>query len=181
MKKVIIILAEGFEETEFTGVCDVLRRLGVTAETAGLGGTRITGSHGITVIADRAFSAGDASGADALFLPGGMPGTLRLRESDEVLEAVRTMHAAGKIISAICAAPSVLAKAGILEGRKFTVYPGLDRLLCGCVPCSAAAVRDGNIVTGKGPGAVFAFALELAGALGMRGQAEQLYREMFVE
>ena len=94
-------------------------------------------------------------------------------------ELARAMERGGKIVSAICAAPMVLAKAGLLEGKQFTMYPGLDEYLpAGYRYESAMAVRDGRIVTGKGPGAVFAFAKELAGALGAETSA--LYEAMFV-
>ena len=91
------------------------------------------------------------------------------------------MNRAGKVICAICAAPIVLAKAGLLDNKRFTMYPGFDRYLNGAVYTSAPAERDGNIVTGKGPGAVFAFSAKVAEALGLQTQCEELFKGMFVE
>lgn len=179
MKKIVIILADGAEETEFIAVGDVLRRLSFEVTVAGLAGLDVTGAHGFGLKAERLLAECAPEEFDAVFLPGGMGGALAMYESAAVLDFVRAMERGGKIVSAICAAPMVLAKAGLLEGKKFTMYPGLDEYLpAGYRYDSAMAVQDGRIVTGKGPGAVFAFAKVLAGALG--AETDALYATMFV-
>lgn len=179
MKKIVIILADGVEETEFIAVGDVLRRLGMDVTVAGLHHLDVKGAHNFPLKAERLLETCSPSEFDAVFLPGGMGAALAGYNSDITLDFVREMERSGKILSAICAAPIVLAKAGILKGKRFTMFPGLGEYLPDdCVPTEAAAERDGRLVTGKGPGAVFAFAAALAGALG--AETDALYRSMFV-
>ena len=124
MKKIAIILADGVEETEFIAVGDVLRRLGMEVTVAGLHRLEVKGAHDFGLKADRLLAECSPAGFDAVFLPGGMGGALAMYNSVAVVEFVREMERSGKIVSAICAAPIVLAKAGVLEGKKFTMYPG---------------------------------------------------------
>ena len=179
MKKIAIILADGVEETEFIAVGDVLRRLSMEVVVTGLNGIEVKGGHGFGLKADRLLAECSPAEFDAVFLPGGMGGALAMYESEAVVEFVREMERSGRIVSAICAAPMVLGKAGLLGGKRFTMYPGLDKYLpTGCRPIPDLAVRDGRTVTGKGAGTVFAFAKELAAALG--ADTAEVYRAMFV-
>lgn len=179
MKKIAIILADGVEETEFIAVGDVLRRLSLEVVVAGLNGLDVKSSHGFGLKAERRLAECSPEEFDAVFLPGGLGGALAMYESAAALEFVRAMDRSGKIVAAICAAPMVLGKAGLLDGKRFTMYPGLEKYLpANCRPGDGLAVRDGRIVTGKGPGAVFAFAKELAAALG--ADVSGVYRAMFV-
>ncbi len=181
MKKIIMILADGFEDIEAVAVCDVMRRLGFEVTTAGLEALQVHAANGLNMISDALFADCDPASFDAVVLPGGMPGTMKMHASGAVETFLLEMNRQQKIVAAICAAPLVLAKAGLLEGRRFTMYPGIDTCLNGKTPTGNPAETDGNIVTGKGPGASFAFAAALAGALGADAEVSQLYEKMFVK
>lgn len=178
MKKVLLILAEGFEETEAVAPADVLKRAGARVVLAGLDALRVKGAHGMELAAETLLADVENDMFDAVFLPGGLPGATNLLASETVGRILKATAARGGVVSAICAAPIVLAKHGLLAGRTFTMYPGFDKYLGGLVPTGRLAERCGNVVTGKGPGAVFPFAKELAAALGI--DASEVFRGMFV-
>lgn len=186
-KRVLVPLADGFEEIEAIAIVDTLRRAELEVVTAALRGdaSRIVhGAHGIDVVADRDFAACTAPDAPpfaALVLPGGMPGTQHLGDDPRVLALVREMHAAGKLVAAICAAPSVLAKAGVLEGVPATSFPGFQAKLAGAqVERERRVVVSGSIVTSQGPGTALEFALELVHLLVGSARATELERAMIV-
>ena len=158
---VYLILGAGFEEAEAIVPCDLLRRAGVEVRLAGIGGTDIPGSHGIPVHADCAAEAAELTKADMLILPGGLGGVHSIRGCEPVLCAAREMAQAGKWVAAICAAPTVLAELGLLEGRRATCYPGFEDRCTGAQMVDADVVTDGQITTGRALGAAMAFALEL--------------------
>ena len=162
---VYLILGAGFEEAEAIVPCDLLRRAGVEVRLAGIGGTDIPGSHGIQGHADCAAEAAELTKADMLILPGGLGGVRSIRDCEPVLRAAREMAQAGKWVAAICAAPTVLAELGLLEGRRATCYPGMEPEMCGAVMQNAGVVRDGNFITGRAAGSAFAFGLALVEAL----------------
>ena len=135
---VYLILGAGFEEAEAIVPCDLLRRAGVEVRLAGIGGTDIPGSHGIPVHADCAAEAAELTKADMLILPGGLGGVRSIRGCEPVLCAAREMAQAGKWVAAICAAPTVLAELGLLEGRRATCYPGMEPEMCGAVMQNAS-------------------------------------------
>lgn len=177
MKRILTVLAPGFEEIEAVGVVDVLRRLGCEVVLASLfGGQTVTGSHMMTLGCDCSLAEADGCAFDAVYLPGG---SLKLLESPFLGEMLKRFDREEKIIGAICAAPAMLAQCGLLKKRRFTLYPGLERYLDGAVSTGAVTERDGHIVTGRGPGAVFDFAAELAAALGF--ETKELYGRMFVQ
>ena len=166
----VMILAPGFEELEAVGTADVLARLGVTVTFAGLDSIKITGSHNISIAAHHKLADLSVSDYDGVILPGGLPGSTNILESELVIRWIKDMKTNGKITAAICAAPIVLAQAGVLTSGKFTMYPaeGLFQYLGeGLRPLPDLAVTDGTVVTGKGPGATPAFAAAIARALGM--------------
>ncbi|MDR1518313.1 MAG: DJ-1/PfpI family protein [Dysgonamonadaceae bacterium] len=162
MKRVALFLANGFEETEALGSLDVLRRAEIQTDTVSISQKKeVTGAHGITVLADYIFSELDYSAFDVLVLPGGMPGAKHLNEHEGLKTLLKTFVEQGKQVAAICAAPIVLGGLHLLEGKKATAYPGYEAQLIGAETTGEAVVVDGNIVTGKGPGLVFNFALQL--------------------
>jgi len=167
MSRVLVPLAEGFEEIEAVTVVDVLRRAGIEVHTASLDGPRVTGSHGVTVLADKALDAVVADEYDMVVLPGGMPGAEHLKNDPRVISLLRRFAAEGRYTAAICAAPSVLAHAGLLEERAATSFPGF--LNANSAPGirlrEEAVVVDGKVVTSRGAGTAMEFGLALIGLL----------------
>ena len=163
MSRVLVPLAEGFEEIEAITVVDLLRRAGIEAHTAALVGLQVTGSHGITVTADLALDAVSADDYDMIVLPGGMPGADHLKRDARVISLLQEFAAAGRYTAAICAAPGVLAHAGLLDGRAATSFRGF--LDAGSAPDirlrTDAVVIDGKVVTSRGPGTAIEFGLAL--------------------
>lgn len=174
-KRVLVPLAEGFEEIEFAAIVDVLRRGGVEVVVAGLAGRGpVRGAHGIEMSADADLAAVKPAGFDMVVLPGGTGGTERLAADARVLNAVKELHAAGKSVAAICAAPTVLARAGVLSGVRVTSYPSVrGKLGDAVVVDEPEVVESGTIVTSQGPGTAVEFALALVKRLaGERKAAE---------
>ena len=167
MSKVLVPLAEGFEEIEAVTIVDLLRRAGIETRTAALGPREVTGSHGITVTADIGLDSVDPDGFEMVVLPGGLPGADHLKEDDRVTALLRHFAAAGRYTAAICAAPGVLAHAGLLEGRAATSYPGFLRAdsAPGLQLRDDPVVIDGTVVTSRGPGTAIEFGLALIGLL----------------
>ena len=126
MKKAVVFLANGFEDIEALATVDILRRGGVDVTTAGVTGDTVTSSHNVQVLSDKSVSNINAADFDAVICPGGMPGATNLRDSDKVVSVIKEAYDAGKIVAAICAAPMVLEKAGVLQGKNFTMYPGME-------------------------------------------------------
>ena len=163
MSRVLVPLAPGFEEIEAVTVIDLLRRAGIEVHTASLDGPQVTGSHGITVTADIALDAARADDYGMIVLPGGMPGADHLKRDARVISLLRRFAAEGRYTAAICAAPGVLAHAGLLEGRAATSFPGF--LSADSAPGirlrDDPVVIDGTVVTSRGPGTAMQFGLAL--------------------
>lgn len=164
MKKVNVYLAEGFEEVEALTVVDYLRRAEINVDMVSVTGElMVKGAHEIVVKADSLFD--ENTYADMVVLPGGMPGTLYLKEHEGLRKLLLKYNAENKNIAAICAAPTVLGSNGILKDKKAVCYPGMeDGLNCIEVP-EEKVVTDGNITTSKGPGTAVIFALRLISIL----------------
>lgn len=167
MSRVLVPLAEGFEEIEAVTVVDLLRRAGVEVHTASLDGPQVAGSHGIKVLADKALDAVMADDYDMVVLPGGMPGARHLKDDPRIISLLRRHAADGRYVAAICAAPSVLAHAGLLEERAATSFPGF--LGADSAPGirlrDEPVVVDGKVVTSRGAGTAMEFGLALIGLL----------------
>ena len=184
-KRILVPLADGFEEIEAIAIIDTLRRAGLEVVTAALkGGSSplvVHGAHGVQVVADAELGKLDGKSFHMLVLPGGMPGTKHLSEDPRVIALVRSMHAAGKHVAAICAAPTVLAQAGILKGLPATCYPGFQDQLGGArSEPDQRVVRAGKVLTSQGPGTAIEFALEIVRELLGAARAAELESAMIV-
>ena len=177
--RTFLIAADGFEEVEGLTVVDLLRRAGFVCDIVSLSdGETVTGSHGIRIGTDRRFSDILPDDYDAVILPGGFRGTEALKADGRVLSLLQQMHAAGKLTAAVCAAPTVLAEAGILKGLRATCYPGMEEKLNGALPCTDSVVRDGTVITSRGVGTSIAFALAVIAYLDSREHAEEIARRI---
>ena len=180
-KRVLVPLAEGFEEIEAVAIVDVLRRAEVEVVVAGLTPGAVTGAHGIRMDADAELADVDVESFDMLVLPGGMPGTTHLMEDERVLDAVRRLSAQGKTTAALCAAPMVLARAGVVSGVPVTSHPSVrGKLADADVRAEPRVIRSGSVVTSQGPGTAIEFALELVRELAGEASAERLAAAMLV-
>ncbi|MBQ9080837.1 MAG: DJ-1/PfpI family protein [Clostridia bacterium] len=158
---IYMFLAPGFEEVEALTPLDLLRRAGLEVTTVGIGGELITGAHGITVQADIADSMFRDDKPEMVILPGGMPGTRNLDASPVVDAALKAVVANDGYLAAICAAPMVLGKRGLLKGKRAICYPGFEKFLDGARLSNRHVIRDGNIVTAAGMGVALQFGLEI--------------------
>lgn len=175
MKKIAILLADGFEEIEALTPKDVLTRAGFICDLVSIKENNVVRStHEVCVLADKVMSeCGDFSEYDMIILPGGMPGAKFLSESERVVEIVRSFDSQGKYIGAICAAPAlVLSKARIAVNREVTSYPGMDDYLSDSIYKEDAVVQDNNLITSRGPATALKFALRLVDVLG--GDSEEI-------
>lgn len=175
---IYVFLAQGCEELEALAPVDIFRRAELDVTTVGVGGKRIAGAHGIVMECDIPEEEASPEGLEMIVLPGGMPGTLYLERSAYVREFLQLAVQDGLWIGAICAAPSILGHLGLLEGRKATCFPGFEEELAGAHLSDAPVVRDGKIVTAKGPGAAVEFALELLSCLTSRERADLLRKSL---
>jgi len=182
MAKVLVPLANGFEEIEAITIVDVLRRGGVEVVTASFQeSTDVSGTHGMTVKADALFAAVEGDDYDAIVLPGGGPGTVALKQSEPVLARLRRQHDERRLLCAICAAPTVLVAAGVVdEGVQVTCYPTcqieLDRAWT-----PAPVVADGQVITGQAPGCAVLFALVVLQALAGQPVAKKVARGLVTD
>lgn len=163
MRRVLVPLAQGCEELEAVTIIDLLRRAGIEVTTAALDDGIIVASRGVKLIADVLLNDVLDNDFDMIVLPGGLPGADYLDRDERIHSLLKKMYEEGKYTAAICAAPKVLANAGLLEGKKATSYPGvIDKMtLPKTQVMNAAVVTDGKVITSRGPGTAMDFALEL--------------------
>ena len=172
---IYVFLADGFEETEAIAPIDILRRAEKDVVTVGIGSDTVQSSHGITMlcdITDMQVQLDDR--LEMIILPGGMPGTLNLEKSAVVQAAIDFCMDKNIPVAAICAAPSILGKKGLLKGRKAICFPGFEKFLEGAELSSDSVVTDGNITTGVGPGAALEFGLTLAAVLCGKAESDRI-------
>jgi 4-methyl-5(b-hydroxyethyl)-thiazole monophosphate biosynthesis len=180
MKKILIILAHGFEEVEAVTPIDILRRGGIDVIIAGVGESNIIGSHGIKIQCDTTIEQIDADDYDGVVIPGGLPGADNISESEEAGRFIESIYQGKKLVAAICASPSiVLSPLKILDGRKSTGYPGFENRFSEFVELKTdKVVVDGNIITSKGPGTAADFSFAILEYLVGVEQAESVARAM---
>ena len=162
---VYVFLANGFEEVEAIVPVDILRRAGIKTQTVGVTGKTVTGSHGISVECDIEIKDAKTDNLEAVILPGGMPGTNNLDENDGVHKFIDYAAEKNLVIAAICAAPSIIGKKGLLRGRDAVCFPGFEGALEGANVVPLKAVKSNNIITACGAGAAFEFGFLILNAL----------------
>ncbi len=178
---VYVHLAEGFEEIEALTVVDVLRRAGIDVQTVSVTGKKeVAGSHQVKVVTDLLFEDADYSRAGMIVLPGGMPGTVNLEKHEGLRGKIIEFNDKGKWLAAICAAPSVLGKLGLLGGKTATCYPGFEKYLSGAKTSENPVEVSGNVITSRGPGTAIYFALEIVRAIKGEEVAKKLKEGMIV-
>ncbi len=182
MGNIYLFMADGFEDVEALAVVDILRRAGLTVKTVSVSGHQeVTSAHGVTVKADMLFEY-NAINQDAkmLVLPGGLPGATNLAEHEALCRLIQESNEKGCLLAAICAAPMVYGKLGLLKGKKATCYPGFDRFLEGAMYTGEMVEEDDNFITGKGPGAAFDFAFALVTRLVGKAKADEVKAGMLL-
>jgi len=178
--KIIVPLATGFEEIEAVTIIDVLRRAQIDVTAVSLENNTVTGAHHISLQSDELLENARPGDFSAIILPGGMPGSKNLLNSRPVIEFIHAIYDKGGLACAICAAPIVLGRAGILKGKKATCFPGFESHLEGAIIQTDPVVVDDRIVTGRGPGCAIPFALTIVELLKGKDTARVLREDMQV-
>ncbi len=176
---VYALMTTGFEESELIVPIDMLMRAGAQVKLVGVDGMSVCGSHGVTISADCTLDEVDLDKAELLFLPGGQPGVDNLWKNGLVQDLVKSAAERNIPIAAICAAPMILGRLGLLKGKNAVCYPGCESDLFGANIVASPAVTDGDFITGKAAGAVFPFAAEMMKKLGL--DAERVLRTVYHE
>ncbi len=175
MKKVAVLLAPGFEEGEALTIIDIFKRASIDCSIVGVKRDVVTGSHDISIKTDVVLND-DLIEMDMIVLPGGLPGSTNLRDNEKVIELCKKMSEKNKFVCAMCAAPIVLDRAGLLVNKNYTAYPGYEEIITSGTFRDNIVVVDGNIVTSRGPATGYAFGYTLVDLLG--GSSDQLKEEM---
>lgn len=172
MIKVSVLLADGFEEVEALTVVDLLRRAQIYVDTVSVSEEyQVHGAHGINVQTEDLFEEVNFAESDMIVLPGGMPGTVNLKEHEGVRRIVTDFAESGKWIGAICAAPTILGDLGLLKGKRISCYPSVENDIQGAVIMKTPVTVDGKFVTSRGVGTAIDFALELITVLAGKEKA----------
>jgi 4-methyl-5(b-hydroxyethyl)-thiazole monophosphate biosynthesis len=180
MSKVAVILADGFEEVEAMAIIDVLRRADIDVVIAGLHDGSVSSARKVRVVPDADINSIRAEDFDMIVLPGGQPGSDNLNADKRVKDLVRDFHRKGKLTGAICAAPYVLANAGVLEGKRATSYPTYRERLGNAVYEENPVVEDGNVLTSRGPGTALYFGLAIVEKMMGKEKAQKIRDAMLV-
>ena len=175
-----MLLGTGFEETEAIAPLDLLRRAGVEVATVGLNGKVIYGSHGIGITADLEIGEMDLTKMEGIILPGGLGGVASIRACREAMDAIRFAWDNNKLTAAICAGPTVLADLGITDEKNATCYPGCEGQMGSANMVAAAAVTDGNLITGTSAGCAVPFGLALIEAIKGKEEADRIAAQIVI-
>lgn len=173
-----VFLADGFEEVEALAPVDMMRRAKLEVKTVGVTGSEVTGSHNITVKADILLDDVKPEEIEGVVLPGGLRGTVNLRNSKGVIDAVKYAYENEKIVAAICAAPSIIGQLGYLEGRKATCFPDFEKELEGAEYTAAHTETDGNVITAKGAGCAVEFGHAIISKALSKDEADKVTGDM---
>lgn len=179
MPKALVVISSGFEEIEAVTIIDVLRRAEVEVVVAGLEGDTVVGGHAIRMHVDTSIDQVVAQDFDAVVLPGGAANAVQLRDDARVQAGLKAAAAAQRLVCAICAAPIALDRAGLLEGKRATSYPGSE--LPSAEYVNDRVVEDGNVITSRGPGTSLEFALAIVRRLVGHVRATELRQRMLVK
>jgi len=174
MKTVLVPLAQGCEELEAVTVIDILRRAGINVVSAGLDAQPVRASRGVLLVPDTTLDEALKHPFDMLVLPGGQPGTNNLKADARIIALVQQTVKQDHYVAAVCAAPSVLAKAGVLDGKRATSFPGYLEEFGQVRQENATVVEDGKLITSRGPGTAMDFALTLVERLAGRAKRDEV-------
>jgi 4-methyl-5(b-hydroxyethyl)-thiazole monophosphate biosynthesis len=180
MPRVAVILADGFEEVEAIAIVDVLRRANIDTVIAGLHDGHVASARNVKVVPDTVLDSVKADDFDMIVLPGGQPGSDNLNADPRVKELIKSFSAKGKLTGAICAAPIVLASAGVLAGKRATSFPSYKDKLGGAVYEESSVVVDGNVFTSRGPGTALNFGLAIVERLVSKEKAAKIKEAMLI-
>jgi len=181
MPRVVVILADGFEEVEAMAIVDVLRRADIDTVTAGLHEGPVVSARKVKVIPDTVIDKVRSDDFDMIVLPGGQPGSDNLNADNRVKELLKSFSQKGKLTGAICAAPFVLANAGVLQGKHATSFPSYKDRLGNVIYEEKTVVEDGNVLTSRGPGTALSFGLAIVARLLNKEKAQKIREAMLVE
>lgn len=175
---VYVFIADGFEEIEVMTIIDILRRADIDTKLVSVDGYEVVGAHGVRILADIHIGVIDEDNMEMLVLPGGMPGTTNLENSIELIELIERSNQSNVLIAAICAAPMILGKLKLLEGKKATCYPGFEEYLIGAEIVGRKVIKDKNIITSRGPGTASDFAFKIVEMIKNKEISNQLKEGM---
>lgn len=176
--RLFVPFTEGFEEIEAFAIIDILRRARIKVDMVGVPGMMITGAHDIRVTMDKKLAEVNVNEYDGIILPGGSLGCTNLAKTASLLEMIKQLDSRRKLIGAICAAPTVLVKAGVLEDRRATIYPGMENELP--YPRADRVVVDNNIITSQAPGTAIEFALKIVEVLLGKQKSQEIREDLVV-
>ena len=175
--RLIVPLAEGFEEIEAVAVIDVLRRANIKVDVVGIEDEIVAGRNGIKILCDKIMADVKPEDYDGIVLPGGNPGYKNLESNQQVINFIKALNGKGKLVAAICASPTILEKIGVLEGKRATCYPTMREKIKNFV--DERVVVDKNVITSQGPGTAIEFALEIVRFINPSAY-EQLKKDLLV-